>query len=258
MRGYQQEGIVDAIREAGGEIYAVTSEPHSLALNAQEHWETGFDHIGDPHHEILAECKERDWLSLFIWQHTADLKGPENKWISHPKGCFQPGVLAFTREGRVLYRWRSRPSRQNIGGATGRPTATHVWNSVQAELGRPSDAPDASLDGAAKLDSRSMPWILFPAMLLANGWFLKPAFFLQRAGNNPKDNVKRRVRIALLRVVIFIAAWIAAFVLLPVWIPALALVGWIAMVAPKINALKKMSQNVESDEEPVDFARPTE
>ena len=54
----ERRSIVDAIREAGGEIYAVTSEPHSLALNAQAHWETGFDHVGDPHQEILAACSE--------------------------------------------------------------------------------------------------------------------------------------------------------------------------------------------------------
>lgn len=250
MRGYQHEGIVDAIREAGGEIYAVTSEPHSLALNAQEHWETGFDHVGDPHQEILAECSDRDWLSLFIWQHAADSPAQKSRWISHPKGYFQPGVLAFSREGRVLYRWRSRPSRQNTGGATGRPTATHVWESVRAELGKPSDAPDASLDDAANLDGRSRPWILFLTMLLGNGWFLKPAFFDQRTGNNPKDNVNRRIRIALVRAVIFVAGWIAAFALLPFWIPTVSLVAWSVMIAPKILAVNKAFQNVAPGEEP--------
>jgi len=150
----------------------------------------------------------------------------------------------------VLYRWRSRPSRQNTGGATGRPTATHVWQSVQAELGKPSDAPDASLDDAAKLDGRSRPWIFFLTMLLGNGWFLKPAFFDQRTGNKPKDNVKRRIRIALLRAVIFIAGWIAAFALLPFWIPTVALVAWSVMIAPKIHAVNKAFQNVGPGEEP--------
>ena len=36
-------------------------------------------------------------------------------WMSHPKGYFQPGVLALSQQGRVLYRWRCRPSRQNVG-----------------------------------------------------------------------------------------------------------------------------------------------
>jgi hypothetical protein len=248
LRGYHEDGVVDAIREAGGEFYAVTSEPHSLALNAQKQWESDFDHIGDPHHEILADCKERDWLSLYIWQRSDGLKGPENEWVSHPNGCFQPGVLVFTREGRVLYRWRSRPSSENTGGATGRPTPTHVWNSVKTELGKPSDASDSALDNAPELDSKGAPQLLFLAMLLANGWFLKPDFFIHKTGNESQDDMMRRMRTARLRLVIFIVGWIAAFALLPIWIPTLALVGWMAIVAPKINALLKMSENTAPDE----------
>ena len=80
MRGYGKDGVVDAIRAAGGEIFAITSEPHSLAMNAHEHWETGFEHVGDPHQEILGECKDRGWLSLFVaeWEalpQTADPTG---------------------------------------------------------------------------------------------------------------------------------------------------------------------------------------
>ena len=48
-------------------------------------------------------------------------------WVSHPKGYFQPGVLALSREGRVLYRWRCRPTRQNVGGASGRPTTRYAF-----------------------------------------------------------------------------------------------------------------------------------
>ena len=61
--------------------------------------------------------------------------------------------------------------------------------------------------------------------------------------------MKRRIRIALLRAVIFITGWLAAFALLPVWIPALALVGWSVMIAPKINAVNKGFQNVGPGEE---------
>ncbi len=135
MRGYRKQGVVDAIREAGGEIYAITSEPQSLASNAQQHWETGFEHIGDPHQKISDECTDRGWLSLFTqdWGDTFTL---EADWVSHPKGYFQPGVLALSRTGRVLYRWRCRPNRRNIGGAVARPTAPHVWSRVQVALRR--------------------------------------------------------------------------------------------------------------------------
>jgi hypothetical protein len=106
------------------------------------------------------------------------------------------------------------------------------------------------LDDAANLDGRSRPWILFLTMLLGNGWFLKPAFFDQRTGNNPKDNVNRRIRIALVRAVIFVAGWIAAFALLPFWIPTVSLVAWSVMIAPKILAVNKAFQNVAPGEEP--------
>lgn len=250
LLGYQKEGIVDAIRQAGGEIYAVTSEPHSLALNAQQEWETGFDHVGDPHHEILAECNERGWLSLFIWQHLPNFRPEISRSLSHPKGVFQPGVLAFTREGRVLYRWRSRPNSQDVGGAICRVTAAHVWDSLQAELAKPSGAPDAPLDDAAKLDSGSVPQFLFLTFLFASGWFLKPNFFIMEARNYPLKKIAKQLRTAKLRVVIFAAGWIAAFAFLPTWIPALTLVGWIAIIAPQIYTLNKVGQqNVKFGEE---------
>ena len=65
MRGFNEEGVVQAIRDAGGEVYAITSEPQALAQNAQVEWATGMEHVGDPHQEILARCVERGWLSLF-------------------------------------------------------------------------------------------------------------------------------------------------------------------------------------------------
>jgi hypothetical protein len=49
LRGYGKKGVVDAIRKAGGAVYAITSEPQSLATNAQQDWETGMVHVGDPH-----------------------------------------------------------------------------------------------------------------------------------------------------------------------------------------------------------------
>ena len=42
-------GVVDVIRAAGGEVYAVTSEPQALATLAQEEWGLSFECVGDPH-----------------------------------------------------------------------------------------------------------------------------------------------------------------------------------------------------------------
>ena len=178
--------------------------------------------------------------------------------MSHPKGIYQPGVIAFTREGRVLYRWRSLPSRQNVGGAICRVTATHVWNSVQAELGKPSDAPDAPLDKAAELDRKEVPWLLFLTFLFASGWFLKPNYFVMDANEFPLSKIKRQMRMAKLRAVIFLAGWIAAFAFLPIWISALALVGWIALIAPQVYKLSKSGKrNVRFGKESGDVVSPT-
>ena len=42
------KGVVEKIRAAGGEVYAITSEPQHLADQAHEHWELNFENIGDP------------------------------------------------------------------------------------------------------------------------------------------------------------------------------------------------------------------
>ena len=47
-------GVVDAIRAAGGEVYAVTSEPQALAARAEEEWDLSFECVGDPHQEIAS------------------------------------------------------------------------------------------------------------------------------------------------------------------------------------------------------------
>ena len=245
MRGYGKEGVVDAIRREGGEIYAITSEPHSLAINAQEHWSTGIIHVGDPHQEILAECQERGWLSLF----TNDWKDDfiTEPWVAHPKGYFQPGVIALQREGRVLYRWRSRPSRKNAGGAMVRPTATYVWTSVQRALAEPKDSADAILDNEPTMDTQPIPWPLFVLLLISNGWFLRPVPFDERVGER---SVPRRVRNAAIRIPLFLAAWLVAYAALPAWIVTLVLALWLAKITPGVLMVHKRFQNVGAEDQP--------
>jgi hypothetical protein len=245
LRSYGKNGVVDAVRAAGGEIYAITSEPQSLASNAEQHWETGFEHVGDPHHEISGECTDRGWLSLFS-NDWGDGFGPTG-WTSHPKGYFQPGVLALRSTGRVLYRWRCRPTRSNIGGAIARPTSSHVWSRVQRALEEPANAPDVAHDDNPVLDTRPVPWPAFVTLLLANGWFLKPVPFDQRTG---KNSVPRRQRNAMLRIPVFVAAWIAASMLLPFWVVALTCAAWVAKIIPGVQLINARFQNVGPDEEP--------
>lgn len=247
MRGYGKAGVVAAIREAGGEVYALTSEPQSLASNAQADWETGFEHVGDPHQEIASECAERGWLALFTNDWGPDILGSEPSWVSHPKGYFQPGVLALSREGRVLYRWRCRPNRKNFGGAIARPIPSHVWGRVQTALREPPDAPDVAPDAEPVLERSPVPWPVFITLLFANGWFLRPVPFDQRPG---ESTVPRRQRNALLRIPLFVAAWIAAGLLLPMWAVALAFAGWVANVVPGVRLVNRRFQNVGPNEEP--------
>jgi len=233
LRGYRKQGVVDAIREAGGEIYAITSEPQSLASNAQQHWETGFEHIGDPHQEISGECTDRGWLSLFThdWGDTFDL---EASWVSHPKGYFQPGVLALNGDGRVLYRWRGVPTHKNMGGATERPTAQHVWARIARALESSANAADAPLDTDPALDSTGIPWPLFASLLIANGWFLNARGFKST----------RHVMMAGVRLLAFASGWIAAFAWLPTLPVAAALAGWVAYITPKVRWVGREFQDV--------------
>ncbi len=255
MRGYAGQGVLKAIREAGGEIYAITSEPQTVARMAQDGWETDMEHVGDPHQEIADECAGRGWMSLFKWDLLEGAGSPEasylgnatpEEWISHPKGAFQPGVLVLDREGRVLYRWRCRPTRNNVGGAISRPTPQYVWRRTQAARLEPTGAPDAPMDTDPELDIPEVPWPMFVALLLANGWFLRPKFFMQREGND-LDGMSRA---AIARFPLFIAAWAAAIWLLPVWAVALALAMWLAMVVPGIRIVNRRFQHFGPDEEP--------
>ena len=138
----------------------------------------------------------------------------EKSPFSHPKGYFQPGVLALDKTGRVLYRWRSVPTRRNMGGATERPTANHVFEKLSQALQTPATAAltDAELDLKPKLDMRGIPWPIFVAVLTANGWFIKPKVF-PHLPDGP--SIKLRFLRAFLRIPLFIGLWVLALNELP-------------------------------------------
>lgn len=245
MRGYAKSGVADAIRAAGGGIFAITSEPQGLATEALDTWRFGFPAVGDPHHEILGACRERGWLDLFVMREGTYLTA--KSWVSHPKGAFQPGVLALTREGRVLYRWRGRPTRKNMGGAVERPTPAHTWSKVQSRLA--PDAPEPELDTSPEIDIRGIPWPVFLMMLLAHGWFLRPKTFpFSRADEQQSANPVAMIP----RIIGFGAAWIAAFAFLPLAWVLLALAGWAVLVARGLAEIQRGFQNVPTgDPEPL-------
>lgn len=247
MRGYDRDGVVEKIRATGGEIYAVTSEPHTLAREAHADWETAFEHVGDPHHEIAGACAERGWLSLFSADWGDNLHGDDDDWISHPKGYYQPGVLVVDRERRVLYRWRCRPSLANTGGATARPTPDYVWRQIEAARAEPAGTPDAPLDLDPELDAGPTPFPLFMLLLMANGWFIRPRVFTHHKG---QGGIAGRIRTARRRLVVFLAAWAAAFFWLPTTLVVVALAAWLAIAIPGFRSILRRFQHVGADEEP--------
>ena len=85
------------------------------------------------------------------------------------------------------------------------------------------------------------------AILVANGWFLKPVLF----GHRPEGpTVATRQRNAMIRLVLFIAAWVAALVYAPIWMVAAAFAGWVAKITPGVRMVNRLFQNVGPDEEP--------
>ena len=132
---------MDQIRAAGGEIYAITSEPQQLASQAQSEWELAFESIGDPHHEISDACRERGLLELFVNDNLDLLEGNERAVFSHPKGYFQPGVLDLgiripQSPSQVLKRLFRRRPFQCSHQRTSHATALLLFERVQYHEGQ--------------------------------------------------------------------------------------------------------------------------
>lgn len=215
--------IAPQVRAAGGEVYAITSEPQRLADDARQTWALDFEAVGDPHQEISRACGDRGWLALHVAPTFEYVRRAVNWEPQHPKGYFQPGVLAVNHDGRVLYRWRSVPSRKTMGGAARRPAPWHVLERIKAALDLESGAPDAKHDEDPVLFRRAPPFAPFIIMLLANGWFVQVRPFVYSPGD---PSLKRRLLAALLRLVVFVAAWVVAFVYLPVLPVLVTLAVW--------------------------------
>jgi hypothetical protein len=246
LRGFDEQEITRAIQDAGGAVFGMTSEPQTFASEAVTAWELRFPVIGDPHHEISDGLRARGWLSLFVNRRT-QLWERGSGFATHPKGIFQPGILAVSRTGRVLYRWRSRPTRKNLGGALERPVAEDVWKKIQQALAEPPDAPDAPMDVPERFDAEvNTPFVLAPLMMLANGNFLRCTIItLDRDG---LERHNQRYMIVGAKWAAFLAGWAAAAWLLPGWIVAPAVAIWAAVATAAVVTFHRDFQNVPSGE----------
>ena len=224
-----KEEVVEKVRAAGGEVYAITSEPQSLADQAHEDWGLNYENVGDPHQEISRTCSERGWLTLYANRGDTEFLQRGAQWkIEHPKGYFQPGVLALTRDQQVLYRWRSVPSEANMHGTLARPTATHVWNAVEVALTDSDNTADAELDDNPEIDRAPAPRWLFIATLLANGWFLRVKSLVYSPG---LEVGPARMPKILARWLVFLVFWVVALIALPTALVGTVFTAWLVWVA---------------------------
>ena len=227
--------MLDEIRQAGGQVFGISSEPQSLATEAEGEWGTQFPVVGDPHHEIREACSERGWLDVFYNEDSGHLR--ERKWASHPKGYYQPAVVAVHKTGRVLYRWRCVPKFSNMNGAGARPEAAYIWKKIQASL---QDTEDAALDTNPLMGSTEVGWFRFMLMLTAHGWFVRPkAFPLAREGDKSSANPASMTR----RICGFIALWLVVFLMLPLKWFGIAVLTWLVVLTPGLIDIHRQFQH---------------
>ncbi|HAK51577.1 MAG TPA: hypothetical protein DCM54_06710 [Gammaproteobacteria bacterium] len=227
--------MLQEIHAAGGEVFGISSEPHTLAVEAEQEWETGFPIVGDPHHELREECSERGWIDVFANENYGHLR--ERKWASHPKGYYQPAVIAVHKSGRVLYRWRCVPKFTNMNGAGPRPEAAYTCDKIQAAMNSTEDAP---LDREPEMGTETASWFRFMLMLTAHGWFIRPrALPLAREGDKESVNPRKVMR----RVYWFLAMWLLLLVVLPIGWFGIVLLAWVVAVIPGLIEIHHQFQN---------------
>lgn len=190
------------------------------------------EHIGDPHQEILQDCRTRGWIDLIISKWDSKIISRHDDRISHPKGFFQPGVLVVNKNGTVLYRWQSGLTKQNYGGSTHRPTPEYVWSQIHAALNSPQQR-DAAVDNHPETDDQTAFWPFFVVLLLAKGWFIRPKIFAS------PDHIRTQMAGAIARIPLFLGLWGVAFYYLALWVTIALLIGWIALIVPGIRRINR-------------------
>ena len=232
--------MVQEIRAAGGEVFAVTSEPQTLATDAEQAWDFRFPAIGDPHHEIREELKNRGWVDVFFNEDYGHLR--ERQWASHPKGYYQPATIALTKTGRILYRWRCVPKYSNMSGAGARPEANYTWQKIREAM---RQTEDAEPDKDPVLGAEDLSWPKFLLILTAHGWFIRPkAFPLTKEGDKKRVSPGKMMP----RVWAFLAIWALAFAILPIQWSVAAMALWLLILTPGLIEIHRQFQN-----EPDDF-----
>ncbi len=227
--------MVEHIRQQGGEVYGITSEPQTLASEAQHAWGLSYPIVGDPHHEIRQDLSARGWLDVFFNPNDGHLR--HRAWTSHPNGYYQPAVISVDTSERVLYRWRCVPKYQNMSGAGARPDAAYTLDQINQAM---NSSKDAELDRQPVMGAGELNWLQFLLILTAHGWFLRPkAFPLLRNGD--KDSVTPNQ--AMRRVYVFAGLWIVSLLVFPLQWVGLAFATWLIALVPGMIEIHRQFQN---------------
>ena len=216
-------------------MFGITSEPQTLAAEAEEAWDMSIPVIGDPHHEIREDLKSRGWLDIFYNRDYGHLR--ERGWASHPNGYYQPAVIAVDKSRRVLYRWRCVPKYSNMSGAGARPEARYTWDHMRVAM---TSGQDAALDQAPVMGAPDLSWFKFLVIMTAHGWFLRPrAFPLLRDGGKAGVSPAKAMR----RAYVFLTVWILALLLLPLQWAGIAAAVWLVALMPGLIEIHRQFQN---------------
>ena len=245
--------MTEEIKAAGGAVFGVTSEPQTLAGEAEHAWALEFPIVGDPHHEIRHALRERDWLNVYHNEDYGHLR--EREWADHPNGYLQPAVFAISKSRQILYRWRCVPKYSNMSGAGARPEARYTLERIKAQKEVQTEAPketqrepqtetelrvDAPLDRDPVMGADELNWFQFLLILTAHGWFIRPrAFPLLRDGD--KDQVTPAM--ARRRVYWFVGAWFLALLMLPLTWVGIAFIAWLLILTPGLVEIHRQFQN---------------
>lgn len=146
-QGYLKElngQFLKDLREAGGELFAVTAQSTAAAEAAKADWGLDYPVLSDA---SIALAKRFDVaITPKAQSPLAEVPG------EYPNGMSQPGVVILDQTGKTLVHWAINPSEMNGNGAYDRPLPEILSAALQSA--RNGDGP-VSLEGP-RLDP---PWL---------------------------------------------------------------------------------------------------
>lgn len=133
-------------------------------------------------------------------QRMREVAGPKVPGGEYEVGTYQPAVVVLDADFQLLFSWSSVPNASNIGGAIGRPRAGEVWKAVSTSLGGDMSlvhqVPPSTLKAGLSVPVPLFKPLFF-ALLMANGNFLKPKFFV--FDESGKGDISKMMKTAVIK-----------------------------------------------------------